>query len=304
MMRTPTHTPATIVRVATATLASLALAVTVLIAPPATADVGDNAAQVLAQLDVQKKNSSRGYKRSKFGSGWGNSNTDPCDTRSDILKRDLSRYTVPPRDVHECMVLTGVLEIDPYTGEQIVYERGGASEIDIDHVVALSASWGVGAKSWNKKKRRAFANDPLNLLAVDAGANRSKGDKDASRWLPENTSFQCDYVARQIAVKDKYDLAITRAEKRAMTQVLDTCPTEKIPGPTSPNPTAGNNDTGSGDSAPGGDPATTPGAGSDATYYATCAAAREAGVTPIVKGTPLYDANTHLDRDKDGRACE
>ncbi len=300
MTRTSTRTPATIVRVATATLASLALAVTVLIAPPAAADVGDNAAQVLAQLDVQKKNSSRGYKRSKFGSGWGNSNNDPCDTRSDILKRDLSRYTVPPRDLHDCMVLTGVLEIDPYTGEQIVYERGGASEIDIDHVVALSNSWGLGAKSWSKKKRRAFANDPLNLLAVDAGANRSKGDKDASKYLPSNTSFQCDYVARQIAVKDKYDLAVTRAEKRAMTQVLDTCPKEKIPGPGSPNPTAGGNDGGTSS----GDPTATPGAGSDATYYATCAAAREAGVTPIVEGTPLYDANTHLDRDKDGRACE
>ena len=43
--------------------------------------------------------------------------------------------------------------------------------------------------------------DPLNLLAVDAHANRSKGDGDTAIWLPPYKPFLCTYVARQIAVK-------------------------------------------------------------------------------------------------------
>jgi len=38
------------------------------------------------------------------------------------------------------------------------------------------------------------------------------------------------------------------------------------------------------------------------TYYPNCAAARAAGVAPIYEGQPGY--GTHLDRDRDGIACE
>lgn len=37
-------------------------------------------------------------------------------------------------------------------------------------------------------------------------------------------------------------------------------------------------------------------------YYANCTEARAAGVTPIHRGEPGYEA--HLDRDNDGIACE
>jgi hypothetical protein len=67
--------------------------------------------------------------------------------------------------------------------------------------------------------------DPLNLLAVDARANRSKGDGDAATWLPPYKPFRCAYLARQIAVKGKYDLWVTAAERDAMTRVVGTCPT-------------------------------------------------------------------------------
>lgn len=43
---------------------------------------------------------------------------------------------------------------------------------------------------------------------------------------------------------------------------------------------------------------------SSARRYANCSEARAAGVTPIRRGTPMYDANRHLDRDGDGVACE
>jgi uncharacterized protein DUF1524 len=107
--------------------------------------------------------------------------------------------------------------------------RGGASEVDIDHVVALSDAWQKGAQQWSRGMRVAFANDPLNLLSVDAGINRAKGDGDAATWLPPNKRFRCDYVARQVAVKRKYQAWITRAEHDSIENVLKACPSEKLP---------------------------------------------------------------------------
>ena len=118
---------------------------------------------------------------------------------------------------------------DPYTATTITFVRGGASEVDIDHVVALGDAWQKGAQRWPQRERVAFANDPLNLLAVDASANRQKGDGDAATWLPANKAFRCAYVARQVAVKLKYALAVTAAERDAMRRVLGRCPTMRVP---------------------------------------------------------------------------
>ncbi len=96
-------------------------------------------------------------------------------------------------------------------------------------MVALSDAWQKGAQQWPAAKRVAFANDPLNLLAVDADTNRSKGDGDAATWLPPNKPFRCAYVARQVAVKRKYKLAVTAAEESAIARVLAKCPGQKLP---------------------------------------------------------------------------
>jgi Protein of unknown function (DUF1524) len=146
-------------------------------------------------------------------------------TRDDILKRDL-------KDVKftggSCKVSSGVLRPDPYSGEEVTYRRG-RSQVDIDHLAALSDAWQKGAKYWDPSKRIALANDPLNLLAVDASANRGKGDGDTATWLPANKSYRCTYVAAQVAVKKKYGLWVTAAEKAAMRKVLSTCPAQNLP---------------------------------------------------------------------------
>ena len=112
---------------------------------------------------------------------------------------------------------------DPYTGTSIRYVRGH-SRVDIDHVVALGDAWQMGAARWATAERVAFANDPLNLLAVSSSANRQKGDADAASWLPHTKAFRCSYVARQVAVKLRYRLAATSAERAAMRRVLDGLP--------------------------------------------------------------------------------
>jgi hypothetical protein len=113
---------------------------------------------------------------------------------------------------------------DPYTGEIIQFERGeNSNKVQIDHVVALSDAWQKGAQSLSETERKNLANDPLNLLAVDGPANQQKGDGDAATWLPPNKAFRCQYVARQVAVKKKYQLWVTTAENEAMHRVLNGC---------------------------------------------------------------------------------
>jgi hypothetical protein len=196
-----------------------------------TASASAAAGTALAALDtltVSDAGTTDGYDRDLFGQPWADVDGNGCDTRNDILTRDLTDVTY--QGTSTCVVTSGVLD-DPYTGEEIRFERGRATSaaVQIDHVVALANGWRSGASGWDAATRRAFANDPLNLLAADGPANQAKGAKDASAWLPENTSFGCPYVARQIAVKSTYALAVTAAEHDAMRSVLATCPQEPLP---------------------------------------------------------------------------
>ena len=258
-----------------------------------TAELSGDAAEALASLPVKGRAPKTGYDRGSFGPAWKDVNGNGCDTRNDILARDL----VERQMQDECVVLSGVLYPDPYTASNITFVRG-KSLVDIDHVVALGNAWVTGAFQWDSSKKEAFANDPLNLLAVSASANRQKSDADAATWLPSNKAYRCAYVARQIAVKGKYQLWVTSAERDAMARVLTTCPGEPLPQnsdlPTPvPTPTDGPK------------PSNPPEQGA-IVKYSSCAKAKAAGVTPIIKSTnpELYAKNSHLDRDKDGRACE
>jgi len=177
-------------------------------------------------LGVKGRGPKTGYERELFGQAWFDADRNGCDTRNDVLRRDLTARQMK----NACKVLEGKLAPDPYTGTPITFVYGGASEVDIDHLVALSDAWQKGASRWTAGKRLAFANDPLNLLAVDAHTNRSKGDGDTATWLPPNRPFRCDYVARQVAVKRKYQVSVTAAEKSAMLRVLSACPKLTLPG--------------------------------------------------------------------------
>jgi len=162
------------------------------------------------------------YEREQFGTAWADVDRNGCDTRNDVLRRDLTATTI---DADGCTVLTGVLA-DPYTGRRIVFARGkGSALVQIDHVVALAAAWSSGAASWDRRTREAFANDPANLLAVDGPANQDKGASDAAAWLPPDPGFACVYALRQIRVKAAYGLSVTDDERAALDDALDTCVT-------------------------------------------------------------------------------
>jgi hypothetical protein len=187
------------------------------------------ATAVLETLAVKGRAPKTGYTRAQFGPAWADVDRNGCDTRNDILKRDLTSITYRAK-TRNCVVESGTL-VDRYSGETINFVKGNISsmEVQIDHVVALSNAWQTGAFKLTAEQRKALSNDPLNLFAVKGRLNSQKGDGDAATWLPPLKSFRCSYVAQQIAVKAKYSLWVTAPEKAAMVSILAKCPTQKVP---------------------------------------------------------------------------
>ena len=183
----------------------------------------------IAKLVVKGRAAKTGYTRAVFGPAWSDVDRNGCDTRNDILNRDLSSiiYKVSSKD---CVILSGIL-LDPYSGESIDFLRGvsTSSDVQIDHVVALSNAWQTGAFKLTLAQRTAFANDPGNLLAVKGRLNSQKGDGDAATWLPPRKSYRCEYVTKQVSIKAKYGLWLTAPEKEAMLRILKTCPDKALP---------------------------------------------------------------------------
>jgi hypothetical protein len=188
-----------------------------------------SAAQVLTGVAVKGRAPKTGYARSQFGDGWIDADHDGCSTREEILQRDLTRTTY--RRSGRCQVIVTGLLAEPYSGKTMTFTRGTTTSalVQIDHVVALADAWQKGAQGMSLARRIAFANDPLNLLAVNGKLNFAKGASDAATWLPPNKAYRCRYVARQVAVKARYGLWMTAAEKAAAGSVLATCPGQKVP---------------------------------------------------------------------------
>ncbi len=178
----------------------------------------------LAQLGSLREAGASGavtYEREGFGTPWTDVDGNGCDTRNDVLARDL---VAARAQAGSCVQLSGTLH-DPYSGTSVTFRRGATSSgaVQVDHVVALSDAWRSGASAWSRAQRVVFANDPLNLLAVDGPLNEEKSGSDASAWVPPAQGYRCPYVARQIAVKTRYGLSVTPSERSAMVAVLRRC---------------------------------------------------------------------------------
>jgi len=188
---------------------------------PANKSQYEAALTTLNQLPVKGRAPKTGYSREKF-SHWRDPDRNGCDARNDVLKRDLT-MVVFKSETDNCKVVAGKL-LDPFSNKEIIFDLSqSASNIDIDHVVALSNAWQTGAFNLTTLQRTNFANDPLNLIAVDFRLNRQKGDGDAATWLPPNKSYRCAYVTRQVSVKANYKLWVTPPEKAAIGKLLEGC---------------------------------------------------------------------------------
>ncbi|TKV28536.1 DUF1524 domain-containing protein [Arthrobacter sp. NamB2] len=330
---TPSATPSDVAPLDSGTVATVAGSPR---APSEQPAANTTALALLETLPIKGRAPKTGYDREQFGQAWADVDRNGCDTRNDMLNRDLT--DIVHANSVPCKVQSGVLD-DPYTATVIAFQRGQATstKVQIDHVVALSDAWQKGAQQLTLDQRIAFANDPLNLQSTDGPANQQKGAGDAATWLPPNTSYRCEYVARQVSVKATYALWVTQAEHDAMVRILSDCngilaptnqvapsiaqPTEPVqaeapapvvpepvaplpvapapaPAPVAPAPLA---------PAPGAPepvaPAPAPVAPAPAApYYANCSEVRAAGAAPIYAGTPGFQPK--FDRDNDGVGCD
>ncbi|WP_209370734.1 GmrSD restriction endonuclease domain-containing protein [Brevibacterium renqingii] len=253
---------------------------------------------MLDELAVKGRAPKTGYDADLFK--WrSDADHNGCDTRNDVLRRDLTDITLKA-GTKGCVVIAGALD-DEYKGESYAFDRS-PNNIDIDHIVARSNAWQTGAAKFDEETLREFGNDPLNLLAVSSSLNRQKGDADAATWLPPHKAYRCEYVARQIAIKHKYELWVVKAEKSAMERVLSSCDEQPAfaDDVSWPGPGDGDNVTTEQETKKPAESKSERSSGS--TYFKNCTAAREAGAAPVREGDPGY--GRHLDRDGDGIGCE
>ncbi|CCQ13388.1 MULTISPECIES: GmrSD restriction endonuclease domain-containing protein [Nocardiaceae] len=258
------------------------------------------ALRMLATLPIKGRAPKTGYDRDMFGQAWTDDvdvdgGRNGCDTRNDLLRRDLIDITLKPGS-NGCTVQSGTLA-DVYTAASISFVRGSdtSSDVQIDHIVALSNAWQTGAQQLDQATRANFANDPRNLQAVDGPANQQKSDGDAATWLPSNKAYRCTYVARQVAVKAAYGLWVTPPEHDAIVRVLRDCGATAAVETAAPSPVPAS-------AAPAPKPAPAPNPAPSDVVYKNCNEVRAAGAAPIRTGEPGF--STRFDGDGDGVGCE
>jgi len=165
-----------------------------------------------------------GYDRALFGQAWADVDHNGCDTRNDVLRRDLVDVVTKP-GTRGCVVLPGTLH-DPYTGRTIAFTRGETSSlaVQIDHRYPLALAWRHGAASWTTEQREAFANDQTtNLVAVDGQANEDKSDFGPGEWMPPHAGDACAYATSFVAVATKWRLSIGTADEHALDRTITGC---------------------------------------------------------------------------------
>jgi len=190
------------------------------------ADQTDDAAAALAlvaELRDVSGTAEAEYERSAFGEAWYDVDRNGCDTRNDILRRDLTDTTMKP-DTNGCKVLTGTL-VDPYSGEAVDFVSGlhTSSIVQIDHIIPLSWAWHHGAEHWTLEERREFANDPDNLLATIGSVNQSKRDSGPDEWLPPAEAVHCEYTSGFVELVAEWDLGVNSGERSFLEKTLASC---------------------------------------------------------------------------------
>lgn len=171
------------------------------------------------------------YRRAAFGDAWTDDNTAPgghngCDTRNDILDRDLVDKTYVSIKRCPTAVASGTLH-DPYSNATVAFVRGAqvGAAVQIDHIVPLALAWDLGARDWLLDKRIRFANDPANLIAVAGKPNQDKGDSGPVNWMPPNHAFWCQYAVQFADVLRGYQLPVDAPSAAVLRDAASGCPT-------------------------------------------------------------------------------
>jgi len=156
--------------------------------------------------------------------GWDDSDNDCQSDRHEVL---IAQSQVPVTlSENQCRVETGQW-VDPFDGHTYT----SASEVTIDHLVALSAAHRAGAWAWDAESKRRFAHDigfAGSFGVVGASVNQAKADKGPDQWKPPSPAAWCSYATNWIRVKARWDLAFDVNEATALHEMLNTCTTDRI----------------------------------------------------------------------------
>jgi hypothetical protein len=231
-----------------------------------------------------------GYDRSLFRH-WIDADGDGCDTRREVL---IAEAVVAPTVGGGCSLIGGRW-VSLYDGLVLT----DASQLQIDHVVALAEAWDSGASAWTPDRRMRFANDldvSWSLIAVSGASNQSKSDNDPADWLPPNPDDICPFVSAWIAIKVRWDLSVDQRERNALSGLADNCPGSRMP--FAPVPAAGE----------GTPPPLASGVNCSPAYPTVCIPPPppdlDCGDIPYRRFTVLPPDPHHFDGDHDGIGCQ
>jgi len=176
---------------------------------------------LVGNLEVEQE-VANGYDRDLF-KHWSDADGDGCNARYEVLIEE----SLTPVKVSSGCKLSGGTWISAFD----LLETSDPSKFDVDHMVPLKEAWDSGAWAWDAKTREAYANDldyDMSLIAVSAGSNRSKSDRDPADWLPTNKDYWCEYITAWVQVKTRWSLSMDRAEKAKIEDVAEDCSGEAL----------------------------------------------------------------------------
>ena len=237
---------------------------------------------------------------------WTDADRDCQNARNEVLIEE-SLTAVTFRTDAGCRVAAGQW-LAPYTNT-VVTDPG---KLDVDHMVPLGNAHQSGAWVWPAARKEIYANhldDAHHLIAVTAGANRSKGARGPDQWKPEDESYWCQYAIDWANIKITWNLTVTEPEYRALAEMLVSCDNPHVlidAGDIAPTAPSAPGATSTPVPAQTGTPTPAPATST----YASCEAAQAAGKTRIQgsqgngRGFPRSMVPSARDGDSDGVVCE
>ncbi|PCE67547.1 HNH endonuclease family protein [Salinivibrio sp. YCSC6] len=178
--------------------------------------VKEAVSQATDEAELERRAYSKLYNRDDWPH-WSDHDLDCQNTRAEILIERSERPVTFTND-KKCTVKTG-LWVGQFTGK--MYTQ--ASDVDIDHVVALKWAHGHGGQDWPLRQKEMFANDPNNLIIVDDGLNSQKGAKGPDEWVPDDLAYRCKYLKKFTSIITQYQLAYVEPERAKVAELRLEC---------------------------------------------------------------------------------
>jgi len=134
---------------------------------------------------------------------------DACQQSYTRVLAETSEIEPRYKEINGCSYVVKGKWKDRYGSETI----NSVKTISIDQLVSFQEAHYLGGEGWSRRTRRAFMADPDNLIPVSNANKKLRAGYSASKWMPEDKLFWCDYVVRRDIIFRRYGLRIPFTEK-------------------------------------------------------------------------------------------